>query len=76
MGPPAVTFNHSSQSFGTLLVNCSLTDIAGNGGINGGDYIVLTTSEGTTNFTPGVTYTVTMVYKPTSEEMGRIQFVG
>lgn len=75
-GSSVTSFNYSTQSLGSLPVNCSVVDLAGNGGINAGDFVTLRTYDGSTTFSPGVTYTVTLVYKPTAGEMGRIQFTG
>ena len=62
-------------AFGSMLVFCNVTDLGGNGLINGGDYFTLTTSSAIT-FSPSTTYTVTIVYEPTAEAIGRLHFTG
>lgn len=61
-------------TLGSLTVYCNVTDLAGNGYVNQGDYIVLTTGGG--SFSSATTYTVTIMYDPTTTEVCRINFIG
>lgn len=75
-GGIAKTFNYSNQPLGSIWVCCQVTDLAGNGIINNGDYIVLTSYMNSMTFSTSTTYTVTLVYDPTAEQMAMIPFTG
>ncbi len=63
-----------AEALGSLTVYCNVTDLAGNGYVNQGDYFVLTTGGG--SFSSVTTYTVTIMYDPTATEVCRINFIG
>ena len=75
-GVSAMTYNCSDQGVNGLLIGCNVTDLAGNGMMNSGDFVTLFTYDGMPTFSPGTDYTVTLVYPFTSWEMGKIQFTG
>jgi hypothetical protein len=64
-----------SESLGAMVVTCTVSDVAGNGLVNGSDYFTLTTS-GPPTFSPATTYTVTIVYEPTGSYMTSTSFTG
>ncbi len=63
-----------SQMLGTLDVFANVTDLAGNGYINQGDYFTLTVGGG--SFSAATTYTVTIMFNPTSDEICHSVFTG
>ncbi len=65
--------NYASETLGTLEVSLTVTDIAGNGYLNGGDYFVLTSSP---SFSATTDYTVVLVYEPTDGSMCSASFSG
>jgi flagellin-like protein len=59
----------------TLRVWCNLTDLVGNGNVNGGDYFTLTT--GSVNaFSSSATYTISILYDPTAAKIYDTTFTG
>jgi len=69
-GGSAVTYRYTTAST-NLGVFLNITDIAGNGYANQGDYFTLT---GTLSAT--TTYTVTLIFDPTSSEITHQTFTG
>jgi len=63
-----------AETLTSLSVYCNVTDLAGNGYVNLGDYIVLTTGGG--SFALSTTYTVTIIHDPTAGEVCHISFNG
>ena len=61
-------------TLGSLTVYCNVTDLAGNGYVNQGDYIVLTT--GGSAFSSATTYTVAIMHDPTAGEICHTNFDG
>jgi zinc-ribbon domain len=70
-------WNHvvTTANLGTLKVNISIIDLAGNGYINQGDYFTLTLGTGQA-FSTATAYTVTIMHDPTSAEICHISFQG
>jgi len=64
-----------AESLGAMTVTCTVSDIAGNGLVNSGDYFTLTTS-GSSTFSPATTYTVTILHAPTGSSMTSSSFAG
>jgi len=62
-------------NLGTLKVNISVVDLAGNGYVNQGDYITLTLGTGQA-FSNTVTYTITIMHDPSSAEICHLDFQG
>jgi hypothetical protein len=58
-----------------VTVWLNITDVGGNGQVNGGDYISVTYG-GATAWVSGVTYTMKMIYEPSDSQMGSASFVG
>lgn len=54
---------------------CNVTDLAGNGNVNRGDCLTLATSSAA-SFSASTTYTVTILHKPTAEEICHLSFTG
>ncbi len=63
-----------AQTLTSLSVYCNVTDNAGNGYINGGDYFTLTTGGG--SFSSATTYTCTIIYEPRDTELCYLSFNG
>ena len=61
-------------TLGSLTVYCNVTDLAGNGYVNQGDYIVLTAGGG--SFSEATTYACTIMYDPTAGAVCYINFHG
>lgn len=61
------------RMLGLMEVWCNVTDLAGNGAINNGDYFTLTTSS--SGFVSGTTYTVTVMYEPTDGSVCHSTFI-
>ena len=70
-----ITKAYASQTFGTLTVWGNLTDLTGNGNVNGGDYFTFTTGSAAT-FGTSTTYTINIIYDPTSEKIFDTTFTG
>jgi FlaG/FlaF family flagellin (archaellin) len=64
-----------AEPLGAMTVTCAVSDIAGNGLVNGGDYFTLTTS-GSPMFSSSTTYTVTILHAPTGSSMTSSSFAG
>lgn len=69
-----VTHSDGSRLLGNLTIWMNATDLAGNGYINQGDSVTLTTSGG--HFSKAVTYTIFLIYKPTGDTITSDQFLG
>jgi hypothetical protein len=54
---------------------CNITDLAGNGYWNQGDFVTFTTGS-TSTFSPAVTYTVTIMHDPSASEICHASFNG
>ena len=65
-------FGH--QNLGSLVVFLNVSDLTGNGHVNGGDYFTLTTSNG--SFVPSVTYEVSIIHIPTGSKIVGQTFQG
>jgi hypothetical protein len=65
----------ATPNLGTLKVNMSITDLAGNGFIDQGDYVTLTVGTGQT-FSSATTYTVVMMDDPTASTILHFDFQG
>ena len=70
-------WNHIAAvaNLGTLKVNISIVDLAGNGYVNTGDYFALTLGSGQL-FSVVTAYTVTIMHDPSSAEICHISFMG
>jgi len=66
------TKNYGDTIVGSLAVNLRITDLAGNGYLNQGDYLTLVAE----TFSETTRYTVTMIYDPTASEMCHTTFSG
>lgn len=64
-----------AKMVGSLRVWCNVTDLAANGRINGGDFFTLISGSETT-FGASTTYTVTIIYEPTGDEIAHMSFTG
>ncbi len=73
-GSPA-QYSFPGTSLGVLTVYCNVTDLAGNGGADIGDFFTLITG-GDAGFSASVTYTAYMLYDPTSDAMTSVEFHG
>ena len=62
------------QMLGTLVVFANVTDLAGNGYVNQGDYFTLIASG--RSFSTATTYTVTIMFNPTNDEICHSVFTG
>ncbi len=71
-GGTVVKHNYASVTLGSLVVWLNVTDLAGNGYLNQGDYLSLTAN----SFSSTSTYTLTVLYDPTSSEMTHVTWVG
>ncbi len=71
-GGEVIKHNYASKTLGTLVVWLNITDLAGNGYANYGDSLTMTAG----SFTSTSTYTVTLMYSPTSSEMTHTSFTG
>ncbi len=73
-GAAGKALNGSAQVIGGgKSVYLNVTDKAGNGYVNGGDYITL---EPDTAFSAASSYTLTLLYVPTGSEMAHWSFTG
>jgi len=70
----AVIASFGYQSLGDLKVFLNVSDLTGNGYINGGDYFTLTTSGG--DFAIDVTYEVTVIHNPSDSRIVSATFQG
>ncbi|MCJ2532836.1 MAG: type IV pilin [Candidatus Thermoplasmatota archaeon] len=59
---------------GSLAVYCNVTDLAGNGYVNQGDYFTLISGGG--SFSTATTYTATIIHAPSAGEMCHQTFQG
>jgi len=69
-----VTHCVGSRVFGALTVWMNATDLAGNGYVNQGDSVTLTTAGGL--FSKSTTYTISLLYKPTGDTIVSQSFTG
>jgi len=74
VGAGTITHAYSSQMLGTLRVYCNVTDLAGNGYVNQGDYFTLTVGGGV--FSVASTYTAVILHNPTGSEICHSDFQG
>jgi hypothetical protein len=65
----------SPQLVGDITVTCSVVDLAGNGYLNVGDFILITTGTNHT-FSSSLTYTLYMLYQPTSSLASEVELQG
>ncbi len=65
----------AAVNLGTLKVNISITDLAGNGYVNQGDFFTLTLGTGQA-FSSATTYTVTIMHDPSAAEVCHQTFQG
>ena len=73
-GGYAITASYAAESLGTLSVTLTVTDVAGNGFVSGGDYFIVTASP---VFSSATTYSAVLIYEPTGERIGAgITFTG
>jgi flagellin-like protein len=72
----ATTVTHcvGSRVLGNLTVWMNATDLAGNGYVNQGDSVTLTTAGGV--FSKSTTYTIVLLYKPTGDTITSLPFTG
>jgi len=70
----SVTHCEGSRALGSLTIWMNVTDLAGNGFVNQGDYVTLTTSGG--HFSNTVQYTINLLYKPTGDTITSQMFLG
>ena len=74
-GGATVKYSGAMKALGTVSVWCNITDLAGNGYANQGDFFTLTTGSDPT-FSASTTYTATLLHDPTSSQIVNISFVG
>ena len=65
----------ASKTLGSLTIYLNITDLAGNGYVNQGDYFTATTPSAST-FSSATTYTVTIMHDPTAAEICHLNFQG
>ena len=63
-----------TDDLGSLAVYCNVTDLAGNGYVNQGDYFTLISGGG--SFSSATTYTATIMHSPSAGEMCHQTFQG
>jgi flagellin-like protein len=63
-----------SRALGTLTIWMNATDLAGNGYVNQGDSVTLTSAGG--QFSKSTTYTIVLLYKPTGDTITSQDFTG
>jgi len=68
-------YTDGPKTLGSLTVSCNITDLAGNGRIDRMDFFTLEPGTGQ-EFSSWMTYTLVMLYDPTSAELCRVSFVG
>jgi len=68
------TWNGTSKALGSLSIYCIITDLAGNGYVNQGDFATYQTAG--TAYSASVTYTVTIMHDPSSAEICHATFNG
>ena len=69
-GGSAASHNYSAKELGALTVCCWVTDVSGNGFVNGADFFTLFTYGVAPAFSPAMTYGAVLVYDPTGETIG------
>lgn len=69
-----VTANFGYQALGNLRVFLNVSDLVGNGYVNGGDHFDLTSGGG--SFSHFTTYEVTVIHKPTDSRIISTTFQG
>lgn len=70
-GLGVMTQNFTPGFFGNLLLYIHVTDLAGNGALNNGDYFTLVMRGG---IPPGRDFTVTLYFEPSGEPLGSLRF--
>ena len=73
-GGGTVTKSFGSRALGTIDIFLNITDLTGNGYVNGGDYFTFLTSGG--NFSNTVTYTLYVMHNPTAAVICSQNFQG
>ncbi len=74
-GGTSVTWAGGAKTLGSLSVYCNITDLVGNGNVNGGDYFTFTTPSSPT-FSVGTTYYVSIIYDVTADKIYDTTFTG
>jgi len=74
-GGATVKYAGAMKALGTVSVWCNITDLAGNGYVNQGDFFTLTTGSDPA-FSTSTTYTVTVMYDPSSSKVCDATFQG
>jgi len=74
-GTSTVIKAFASKTLGTVTVWCNITDLIGNGNVNGGDLFTFTTGSASPFITSG-SYTINIIYDPTSEKIFDTTFTG
>jgi len=69
-----VTHCDGSRALGSLTIWMNATDLAGNGFVNQGDSVTLTTAGG--QFSKSTIYSIFLVYKPTGDTITSMDFTG
>jgi hypothetical protein len=72
---PGVVEELESETLGTILVQCAVTDLAGNGLMDEGDFFTVSTWGGT-SFSTATNYTLVVLYEPMSTSMCQSHFSG
>ena len=73
----AIRFNYSTDTLGILTICCEVFDAGGNGYVGGGDYIQFFTYDGALTFSQGKSYTFSLIYRPSGEQIGpKLSFTG
>jgi hypothetical protein len=71
---PGITVSYTARPLGTISVALNITDLAGNGFVNGGDFFQVVSDTG---FLPSVVYRAVLIFEPSGEQIGTgISFTG
>lgn len=68
-------YTEGPETLGYLSVSCNITDLSGNGRVDLMDFFTLVPGVGEA-FSSSQTYTVTLIYEPTTTEVCRVTFIG
>jgi len=76
-----VTHGEGAVALGSLTVWCNVTDLTGNGNVNGGDHFIFVTQAtgggaGAPTFAGSTTYTISIIYDPGPEKIFDTTFTG
>jgi hypothetical protein len=74
-GASTMTKAYGIRTLGALSVYCNVTDLAGNGYINQGDYFTLKV-DSSQSWSSATAYTVTIMHDPTAAEICHLSFNG